>query len=35
MKQHSRPSVLAKLAQFKEMLQSMGIHREKKKELER
>ena len=35
MKQHSRPSVLAKLARFKEMLQSMGIHREKKKELER
>ena len=34
-KQHSRPSVLAKLAQFKELLQSMGVKREKKKELER
>lgn len=34
-KQHSRPSVLAKLAQFKELMQSMGVKREKKKELER
>ena len=34
-KQHSRPSVLAKLAQFKELMQSMGVNREKKKELER
>ena len=34
-KQHSRPSVLAKLAQFKELMQSMGMKREKKKELER
>ena len=28
-------SVLAKLAQFKELMQSMGVKREKKKELER
>lgn len=34
-RQHSRPSVLAKLAQFKELMQSMGVKREKKKELER
>ena len=34
-KQHSRPSVLAKLALFKELMQSMGVKREKKKELER
>ena len=34
-KQHSRPSVLAKLAQFKELMQSMGVKWEKKKELER
>ena len=34
-KQHSRPSVLAKLALFKELMQSMGVNREKKKELER
>lgn len=34
-KQHSRPSVLAKLAHFKELMQSMGVNREKKKELER
>ena len=34
-KQHSRPSVLAKLAQFKELMQSMGVNREKEKELER
>ena len=30
-KQHSRPSVLAKLAQFKELMQSMGVKREKKR----
>lgn len=30
-KQHSRPSVLAKLAQFKELMQSMGVNREKKR----
>jgi len=34
-KQHSRPSVMAKLAKFKELMQSMGVNREKKKELER
>ena len=34
-KQHSRPSVLAKLAQFKELMQSMCVKKKKKKELER
>lgn len=34
-KKHSRPSVLAKLEQFKSLMQSMMVKREKKKELER
>lgn len=34
-KKHSRPSVLAKLEQFKSLMQSMTVKREKKKELER
>ena len=34
-KKHSRPSVLAKLEQFKALIQSMTVKREKKKELER
>ena len=35
MKKHSRPSVLAKLEQFKALVKSRTVAREKKKELER
>ena len=35
MKKHSRPSVLAKLEQFKALVKSRSVAREKKKELER
>lgn len=34
-KKHSRPSVLAKLEQFKSLMQSMTVKREKKQEMER
>lgn len=35
MRKHSRPSVLAKLEQFKSLVKSRTVAREKKKELER